>query len=449
MLTIPTPSNQSANISTNINASSNGSVNVDSLLGLRELIDAIAIVDVDLYRAIDTTIKQALFPALATEDVFVINNAFRDTANQIQRKPATFSTGNVIFVTTETTTIPIGTELLTLDGNLYKTVIQRDAVLQEFSITSLQRINGYVNAKVPNQNLANGITITITGSSDASLNGSYSIEILDQDTIRYKNSGTNTALITDNIIGSYLGASIEVAALNPTESANKDYNASIDLSGQLNFVDSTYITFNGIAGGSDAETIESLNKRTQEFLRNPQNKGNRFAVESFIKQNTNVNYCYSFKYEDTSYIYFKIVVARFDETTIQFYTFTNDELTTIRNLVLDNNYLNLSTSAIQFSVVNPSNKAIGVAITGLSPNTLDMQNQVKKNIIQYINLLPIKKYLASGIPELNVDKIRNIVLNTRDKNGNIATCSNLTITGVNAIINDTDKANIDNISITF
>jgi hypothetical protein len=63
--------------------------------------------------------------------------------------------------------------------------------------------------------------------------------------------------------------------------------------------------------------------------------------------------------------------------------------------------------------------------------------------------LPIKKYLASGIPELNVDKIRNIILNTRDKNGNIATCSNLTISGVNAIINDTDKANIDNISITF
>jgi hypothetical protein len=449
MLTIPNPRDQALKIATNIIASSSGDINIDTLPVLREMVNSIAIIDVDLYRSIDTTIKQALFPALATDEAFIINTAFRDTNNQIQRKPSTFASGIVIFLTSETTTIQSGTELITTDGNLYKTTITRDAVLQQFAITSLQRIDNYVFASVSGQNLANALPITITGSPDATLNGVYDIEVVNSNTIKYKNSGTNTALITDNLIGSFMGAFIEVSAVNFGVSGNKDYNQSIDLAGITNFVENTYVSFKGISGGSDTETIQSLNYRTQQFLRNPQNKGNKSAIETFILQNTNVNYCYSYKTEDDNKIYFKLIVNQFDETTIQFQDFNPTELTTIKNLVLNNNYLNLSTSAIDFSVENPSKKTITVAITSLTPNTIDMQNEVKKNIIKYINLLPIKRYLDANKVELSVDKIRNIVLNTRDKNGNIASCSNLTISGVSAIAGDSDKANIETGNITF
>ena len=97
MLIIPSPKEQSDKIASNIIASSSGYINIDSLPVIREMVNAIAIIDTDIYRAIDTTIKQALFPAFATEEAYIINNAIRDTKNQIQRKPATFSTGIVIF----------------------------------------------------------------------------------------------------------------------------------------------------------------------------------------------------------------------------------------------------------------------------------------------------------------------------------------------------------------
>lgn len=449
MLIIPSPKEQSDKIASNIIASSSGYINIDSLPVIREMVNSIAIIDTDIYRAIDTTIKQSLFPAFATEEAYIINNGIRDTQNQIQRKPATFSSGIVIFLGTQITTIPVGTELITTDNNLYKTTIQRDVVLQQFSITSLQRVNNYVIAKVIGQNLANAIPITISGSSDASFNGTYQIEIVDKDTIRYFQSGANTGEITGNILGSFIGAFVEVSSVNANESSNKDYTQSIDLSGVVNFIDSTYISYNGIYGGADKESMEDFNYRIQQFLKNPQNKGNKFAIENFLLQNTNINYIYSYITEDDQKIYFYIIVNKFNKTTIQFEDFSPTELNQIKNLVLDNNYLQLSTSAIDFYVQNPSKKNLQIAITGLAPNTIDMQNEVKKNIIQYINLLPIKKYLDPNKVEFNVDKIKNIVFNTRDKNGNIATCSNLTITGVNLIENNSDKANIEITQITF
>ena len=227
--------------------------------------------------------------------------------------------------------------------------------------------------------------------------------------------------------------------MEASSTSNKDFTNIINIDDFIDYIDNVYISYNGITGGADIESLENLKKRTNEFLENPINAGNRFQHESWLKQNTIANYAYVFQEEDALYNNIYCIISQINEITLNFTNFATQELLDIKNDFISGNQLPLSCSANKMNVLNPTFVNINISISGLLPNTISMQNEIKLELKRYINLLPIKKYLSNDNSELSNVKIENIITNTRDSSGKNPTFISVTINNIIALTTNTSK----------
>jgi len=419
------------------NLLSNANIQLSQDLTLTAIATFIAMDSADARLTFDNAIKQ-MFPRLATEEQFIVNNAFIWTNNTIQRKNGSFATGSLIVTATQQVDIPIGTQFSTVDGIVYKSKTLRSCIDQPFNIESLVRTNNEAIVKITNHNLANGMDFEIIGANESAFNGKQTITIIDKDYFKYSNTGSDETA-TGTITGQYFGVLVEVESVEATNDANKDFANTISIDDFIDYVENVYISYNGIIGGSDIETLESLKARTVEFLENPTNAGNRYQHQSWLKQNTNANYAYVFQDEDSFYNYVYCVISQIDETTLNFTNFSTQELDKIKADFLNDNQLPLGCSGNKTVVQNPSFVNINITINGLLPNTLAMQNQVKLELKRYINPLPVKKYLSNDFSELSNSKIQNIIINTRDTNGQSPSFTGMFIGGTGSLTTNVSK----------
>lgn len=419
------------------NLLSNAGIQMSQDIVLSTISRFVATDSVDARLTFTNSLSQ-MFPRLATEEQFIVNNAFIWTNNTIKRKNGTFASGSIIVTATQEVDIPIGTQFSTVDGILYKSKTLRTCIPQFFNIESLERINNEAIVKITNHNLANDMEFEIIGANETTFNGVQTITLIDKDYFKYSNTGNNE-VATGTITGQYFGVLVEVESVETTTTANKSFANTISIDDFIDYVENAYITFNGIVGGSEVESLSSLKARTIEFLENPTNAGNRFQHQSWLKQNTNANYTYVFQDEDTFYNYVYCVISQIDETTLNFTNFSIQELNEIKADFLSDNQLPLGCSGNQTIVQNPSFVNINIAVNGILPNTVAMQNQVKLELKRYINLLPIKKYLSNDFSELSNSKIENIIANTRDTNGQSPLFTSVSISGTGGLTANISK----------
>lgn len=419
------------------NLLSNAGIQTSQDIVLNTISTFVATDSVDARLTFTNSINQ-MFPRLATEEQYIVNNAFVWTNNAIQRKNGTFATGSLIVTATQQVDIPIGTQFSTIDGLLYKSKTLRTCTNQPFNIESLSRVSNEAIVKITNHNLANGMEFEVIGANEVAFNGIQTITLIDKDYFKYSNTGSDE-VATGTITGQYFGVLVEVESVETTETVNKSFANTISIDDFIDYVENSYISFNGITGGTAEESLASLKTRTIEFLENPTNAGNRYQHQSWLKQNTSANYAYVFQDEDTFYNYVYCVISQINEATLNFTNFSIQELNTIKADFLSDNQLPLGCSGNQTVVQNPSFVNINITINGLSPATVAMQNQVKLELKRYINLLPIKKYLTSGLPELSTSKIENIITNTRDTNGQTPSFTGVIVSGVGGITTNTTK----------
>lgn len=446
-LPIPTLTDIYNQYKTNCFSNTNGSLQVERDPTLQAIGTALSISTVDLYKTLNYSIIQALFPSLSTDEAFILNMGIVDTQNKIQRKQAQFAKGKVIITATPqptTITIPTNTEFSGNNNLSYKTTIQRECLEQKFMITNLTRQDNYSYATIPNHELANNLTIQIAGATQNSFNGSYSIELINANTIRYANVGINE-VATGTILGSFYGAIVEIESIEPTINANLTNTDTLTISSNIQGIEETYISYSGIINGSDIEDILVFRDRISEFLGEPQNAGSAGQYKSYIKNKTNANYVYIFTEEDTTNIYIKFVLSVYD-SNIDFTNYSNEALTEIKNTFIEDNQVILSADHINCLFYNPSFTNINISISNLSPNTSDMQTQIQKELKRYINLLPIKKYLSPNLTELSVDKIKDIIFKTRDSFGRNPTFSSASVSGALNLTTNISKPILGNIT---
>jgi len=419
------------------NLLSNAGIQTSQDIVLNTISTFIATDSVDARLTFANSINQ-MFPRLATEEQYIVNNAFVWTNNAIKRKNGTFATGSLIVTATQQTDIPSGTQFSTVDGIVYKSKTLRTCVNQLFNIESLERVNNEAIIKITNHNLANGMNFEVIGANEVAFNGIQIITIIDKDYFKYSNIGGNE-IASGTITGQYFGVIVEVESVETSAIANKSFADTISIDDFIDYVENSYISFNGIANGADNESLSSLKTRTIEFIENPTNAGNRYQHQSWLKQNTNANYAYVFQDEDTFYNYVYCIISQIDETTLNFTNFSIQELNDIKTNFLNDNQLPLSCSGNQTIMQNPSFVDINITVNGLSPNTNTMQNQVILELKRYINLLPIKKYLTNGFLELSTSKIQNIITNTRDANGQTPSFASIVVSGTGGLTTNTAK----------
>ena len=389
----------------------------------------------DLYKTISDSTSQT-FSQTATDESFIKANAYDKTRNTIQRKEAKTAQGQLIVTSTTSIDVPVDTLFVTNDSEIYSSLTLKTTNLQQFLITSIQRISNFAVVTLADHNFASILDLTISGATPSSFNGDYPIEILDKDTFRYPNAGINE-VATGTIIGSYFGARIDVQSQNASEEVNKTFTNEIIVASNIN-LDNAYITFNGITGGRAIETLTDYNARIIEFLSNPENKGNLNQHRSYIKQKTDVNFVYFFTSEDQLYIYLTGVISKYDKN----FTFSNysvNELNDIKAQFIFDNQLLLGVDALQLSITNPSFVNIDITITDLIPNTLEMRDIINLLLKEYIAKLPIKFYLNAGFPELSSDKIKSIINLARNGAGQTPNITSVVITGTGGLTNNISK----------
>lgn len=386
-----------------------------------------------ILNATDNAIRDSYyqsFPQTATTEEALSLISYKDTNNKIQRKSAQFATGKVLVVATESVDIPVGTQFITQDGNLYESIIYRSCVTQTISIESLERVGNYAIATITGHNLGNLMTLTISGANEAAFNGDAEIQIVDEDTIKWANTGDDETA-TGTIIATFLGCRVEVQSLSTGEDANKDYSTVIDLSSSITEVSDTFITYDGFVDGADIETLASWKARLLDYFTYPENHGNLYYQNYWITQNTDPNFCYTFNSEDSLYLYLTSVVSSIDDN-YDFTDYTTDELAAIRSEVINNNKFSLSgVSALQFTVVNPTFVEIDIDIEDLSPLSTAMKEAISDTLKQYLALLPINFFLKSS--QISVDKIRSVLSTVRDSTGKIPSFGTVTVGNVSSL----------------
>lgn len=391
-----------------------------------------------IYQVSQDSVDQT-FAQNATSEAFLSAIAFDRTNNEIRRKDATFATGTLFVTASAEIDIPTGTQFISDDGEIYESLTDRTCIEQSFIITSLARVSGYAIATLVDHQLGNGAVIPITGANQTSFNGSQTIEVLTADTFRYSNAGSNETA-TGSLMGSFLGARVDVQSLNPSSSANKTYTTELELASTLDadFVDNIYITFSGIVGGTDTEELLDFKKRLIDYLANPQNKGNRRQHQSWVKQNTDADYAYFFTSEDDLNIYLTGAISKLNDS-FDFTNFTSDELLAIKADFISNNQLLLGVEALDLTIQNPTFVSLNITISDLLPYTTKMQSAINLVLKQYLALLPIKKLLSSTLVEVGDDKMKQIASMARDSNGRTPTFSELVVSGAGSLNTDIKK----------
>ena len=209
------------------NLLSNAGIQTSQDIVLNTISTFVSIDSVDARLTFTNSLNQ-MFPRLATEEQFIVNNAFIWTNNTIKRKNGTFASGSLIVTATQQVDIPIGTQFSTVDGILYRSKTLRSCTLQPFNIESLERVNNEAIVKITNHNLANDMSFEVIGVNETAFNGTQTITLIDKDYFKYSNTGSDEEA-TGTITGQYFGVIVEVESVETTATANKSFANTISI----------------------------------------------------------------------------------------------------------------------------------------------------------------------------------------------------------------------------
>lgn len=220
----------------------------------------------DFYVALRRFADYEPWPQKATEGFFKIGWWLDIT--ELQRLPAAAAEGVVVFTGSDGSIVPQGTSLSS-NGKTYTTKSATTVLTQSLIGTSSSpdSIVGRFVTPEPH-NLATGVTGVITGGIDSSLNGSFELRIIDPYTIEYDlvTEFTGISLEPNPVLTATWGnASIICTDLGID--GNIDAGIAMTVDAPPSGVNSeALITFDGVADGSDVETLEAWRARVIEGL---------------------------------------------------------------------------------------------------------------------------------------------------------------------------------------
>lgn len=206
------------------------------------------------------------WPQTASEGFFKVGWWLDIT--ELTRLPASEAEGVVVLVGDNGTVVDQGTEL-TLGGNTYTTKAAVTVISQTLvGTSSYDDVTTGVFTTAEPHNLASGMTVTISGGVDASLNGVFEIRVVDATTIEYDLTTpiTGTPLEPNpTLSATWTNAAIVCTETGP--GGNIDAGSTLSIQSPPAGLESTaYVTFDGIADGSDVETLEAWRARVIEAL---------------------------------------------------------------------------------------------------------------------------------------------------------------------------------------
>lgn len=354
---------------------------------IRAITDSLASRAYDLVLLVEQALNQ-FFPQTAT-GIYLERWAGYEN---LERLAAQGSTGKITITGTVGVAIPFNTELTSSNGDIYSVNSGVSISANSFSIASLTLTGTTVTATTSTaHSLASGNTPTISGAVETEYNGAFEVTVLGNNTFQYEIVGTPTTPATGTVLGAIDSATATIESDGSGQAVNLDNGAVLTFSTPITNVDTTATAqFEGILGGTDAETESELRIRTLQSRANPVANFNASAIE---KQASSV--------AGVTRVFIKEITPNVGDVTIYFFR-DNDtnpipsvsELTDVKTAISVIQPATSDTSNIYvlapvivatpftFSAISPDTATMRAAITNSLTAFFDDKAKFETNIIQ-------------------------------------------------------------------
>lgn len=221
----------------------------------------------DFYRDLSRTVEQ-LFPDSAFLTDFVIRwgNIYGKT-----QQPASPANGSLAATGAAASTIPLGA-VFASNGNEYSSTIS--ATISDIVISILSITRSGTTATVTttsDHGLASNVPVTISGAVETDYNlTDAEITVTGLNAFTYQVAGSPATPATGTIEAAYTSASVSVESVLEGQDKNLIADSPLTLQSPIAGVDNELrVDFGQIGGGTDQESLESLQDRTLDKIQNP------------------------------------------------------------------------------------------------------------------------------------------------------------------------------------
>jgi uncharacterized phage protein gp47/JayE len=299
---------------------------------------------------------------------------------KVFRLPATQSSGLLSITGTVGTLIPALKEFQASNTFVYTTRTNATIANNVYSLSSLTRISQTATATTTNpHNLATGMTVTISGAVETQYNGSFEIQVTSDTTFTYTVVGAPTTPATGTILSSAAFASVIVDSTGFGSDKNLNSGEQLtQVSQQVGVNDPSFVQFNGVVGGQDIESDDSLRARILFAWQNPTPCFNEADIEVKAKEVSGV-----------TRVFVKPITPAEGSVTTYFMR-DNDTVTPIppptEVAKVKAKLLEIKTAHVNpdnVIVSAPSPVSVNFVFTSVTPNTQTMKEAVKNNLRQF------------------------------------------------------------------
>lgn len=354
-----------------------------------------------------------LFPQTATGSFL---NKWLDDYGVI-RVVATKAEGSVVFTGTALTTIPATTNIQKTDGTLFETLSDTPITTESIVVSSITRLGSVATVTTLNaHNLATGVSATISGADQADYNVTATISVTGTNTFTYTVANNPVTPATGTILATATFAHVAVRATEFGNSSNTGAASQLSLVSAIPNVDNIVtVDFNGITGGLNEESDESVRARLLFKTSNMTNAFSSTSIEFFIKN----------KFPTITRVWVQDATPSAGYVTIYFTEDsevniipTGAQANAVKNAIItgDDKIKPAQTPDSFVLVSGPTPVTQNFVFSALSPNTQDMRDSITEALKDYFRSASVNVET-----NVNANQYNSVISNVIDSSGNTPT----------------------------
>ena len=374
---------------------------------LYSLVKAFAFRIYDFYQIL-TQVKRESFPDTSTIDGELSRwGGYK----KISIKPITGAAGTVIATGEVGKKLPAKSKA-SLGDVTYETDYNIEILSIKYVAKRASRNSNVVSVTtVGPHNLSSGLTVLIEGADLTQANGSFEISISDSTTFDYsiENVDTGSEVLTGNISGTFEMSFVTVKVSEDSKVTgaitNQGAGTSLKLDEPAEVSPNLLVSYNGISGGSDAETADLYRERVLQAYANPVAQFNDSSIVQVIRQNV----------ANATRVWVRPCLPDIGQVTVYFTADnqavipTGKDIKDAKEAVLS--ILPVNTPTWAAHVYAPKAKRVKFVFSDITPNTAAMRTEIQARLRELF-------FIESNVGEtLRSETFRSTISATIDGNG--------------------------------
>lgn len=293
--------------------------------------------------------------------------------------------GAVVFTGTAASVVPAGTKL-TANGLTYAVVTGVSIVQQAIaavSLTLVGQVATYTTA-APHL-LASGQSVAIAGANQSQYNGTFAIVVISDTAFTYVITGSPATPATGTITATATYASAQIACQTTGPGGNLGSGATLQVSPVTGVNTTAIVNFDGVSGGTDAETAQDYRKRVLFALGTDFGSFSANEITILLKTIPGVTRVWVRQAQLSPPAGWpaegQVFIAFMRDNDPNPFP-TTQQVTTAFNLLMSTS-VTAVTAPSDVVINSPTPQPVNVTFTAISPDTPTMRAAIRANLTQF------------------------------------------------------------------